>query len=114
FPYVKVQAVASGNLSVNKSTFGNRVYRDGLEIPAGEEFELNARLKSLNIPIYFAPEIRAWHLQPTTIEGACVQNYKYGLGVAEVAIKEPTVLELPEFGKLLATHDILKKSDSFR
>src|SRR5690606_2961928 len=68
--------------------------------------------KSLGIPIYFAPEIVGWHLQPPTIEGACIQNYKYGLGVAEVAIKEPRVMTLPEFRLLLETHSRLRGNAS--
>ena len=92
--YVQVEIVASGNLSVEKKLFPDRsVYAPGLQIPVGEEYELSAYLKERDIPIYYCPEIKGWHLQKATIEDTCVQNYKYGLGIAELAIKRPDVLE---------------------
>ena len=92
--FVRVEIVASGNLSVEKQLFQDRaVYAPGLQIPVGEEYELSAYLKERDIPIYFCPDIKGWHLQKATIEDTCVQNYKYGLGIAELAVKRPDVLE---------------------
>lgn len=83
--YVEANIVASGNLSVEKSTFDleKGVYDETLKTPMSEELELAIRLWSKEIPIFYVPTIDALHTQPTTIEGKCIQDYKYGYGIAE-------------------------------
>lgn len=90
--YEQVNVVASGNLSVERSMFlPNGVYCNDLQVPASEEFELEQRLNNLGIPIYIAHEAVGWHLQPSTIEDKCKQEFKYGVGAAEVWIKLPEI-----------------------
>lgn len=90
--YERVYLVASGNLSVEREMFlSGGVYKDGLRVPAAEEFELEYRLNSLNIPIYLAHEAIGWHLQPSTISDKCGQEFKYGVGAAEVSVKLPEI-----------------------
>jgi GT2 family glycosyltransferase len=83
--YVATNIVASGNLSVEKATFDMEkgVYDETLKTPMSEELELAIRLWKNKIPIFYAPAIKALHTQPTTIEGKCSQDYKYGYGIAE-------------------------------
>lgn len=82
--YIASKIVASGNLSVERSTFSEGgVYDESVKTPMAEEIELALRLERLAVRIYYAPELDAVHTQPTTIEGKCIQDYKYGLGVAE-------------------------------
>ena len=112
--YVRVDIVASGNLSVAKSLFTDRaVYAPGLKVPVGEEYELSAYLKERNIPIYFCPGIKGWHLQKATLEDTCIQNYKYGLGIAELAAKRPDVLERLEQPRMIfETNREIRRGDS--
>ena len=112
--YVRVDIVASGNLSVEKSLFTDRaVYAPGLKVPVGEEYELSAYLKERNIPIYFCPGIKGWHLQKATLEDTCIQNYKYGLGIAELAAKRPDVLERLEQPRMIfETNREIRRGDS--
>lgn len=86
--YRQVEVVASGHLSVERRMFvPDGVYRGDLRTPAAEEFELEHRLNTKGIPIIFASEAIGWHLQPTTIEEKCRQEFKYGVGAAEVVRK---------------------------
>jgi hypothetical protein len=94
--YVPIEVVASGNISVEKHQFEGGVYGSGLSIPVSEEFALALKLRNKQTPIYFAPRIVGWHLQPATIQDSCIQNYKYGLGIAEVVAKMPEILELEQ------------------
>jgi len=90
--YERVSVVASGNLSVEKTMFlPDGVYEGGLQIPAGEEFELEHRLNQNEIPIYIAKDAIGWHLQPSTIQDKCKQEFKYGVGAAEVWSKAPDI-----------------------
>lgn len=106
--YVPVEVVASGNLSVEKKLFGDRVYGDGLTIPVSEEFALALELRERNIPIYFARHISGWHLQPPTIRDSCIQNYKYGLGIAEVVAKMPEILKLEQIRNIYSHNTELR------
>jgi hypothetical protein len=99
--------VASGNISVEKQQFENEVYGSGLSVPVSEEFALALKLRDMNVPIYFAPRISGWHLQPATIRDSCIQNYKYGLGIAEVVAKMPQILELEQVNRVYH-HNSLK------
>ena len=112
--FVPVETVASGNLSVRKSQFEfSKLYRSGLTIPVAEEYALISDLKDKQIPIYFVKDIRGWHLQPTTLKDVCKQNYKYGLGISEVALKLPKVLELDSL-RLQFNHNTIIEGESLR
>ncbi len=109
---IKVEIVASGNLSVEKKLFrGRDVYSPGLMIPVGEEYELSAYLAKNSIPLLFFPEIKGWHLQPATITDSCNQNYKYGLGIAELAAKRPDVLTLEQPRHIFEANSEIKRDD---
>lgn len=110
--FFKMEIIASGNLSVEKGLFeGRDAYGHDLKIPVGEEYELSAYLAERNIPIYFSPKIQGWHLQPATLEDCCEQNYKYGLGIAELAAKRPDVLKLDQPRKIYETNREIRADD---
>jgi GT2 family glycosyltransferase len=90
--------VTSAHLSVERKTFANQggVYRDDLETPAAEEVELTYRLRQRGIPIIFAMNAVAIHLQPIDIRTVCRQQYKHARGVTEALAKHPHVGRLPE------------------
>ncbi|MEO7923961.1 MAG: glycosyltransferase family A protein [Chitinophagaceae bacterium] len=111
---VQVNAVASGNLSIEKKFF-NSLYDTSLHTPVAEEYELNYSLFRKNIPIYTGIGVmQAWHLQPPTIKDKCKQEYKYGLGIAEVCIKRPEVLELDTVRWLFDANREVRGSDMLR
>ena len=92
--YVPIGFVASGNLSLEKAMFpSGEVYRSDLKIPAAEEFEFEHRLNTTGVPIFMVPEAKGWHLQPPTIEDKCKQEFKYGVGAAEVWLKVPDIID---------------------
>ena len=70
------------------------VYRDDLETPAAEEFELSLRLRERGIPILQATRIVALHNHPMVLESICRQQYKHAIGCAEAAVKYPATLGL--------------------
>ena len=112
---VKVESVASGNLSVPKNLFSgtNSLYDTSLSIPAAEEYDLMFSLKQKNIPVYFGIGVmNAWHLQPVTIKDKCIQEFKYGTGIAEVCIKKPEVLALKQVNNIYESNRSLRKTDS--
>jgi GT2 family glycosyltransferase len=90
--------VASAHLSVERTTFAYEggVYKEDLETPAAEEVELTHRLRERGIPIIFAMNGVATHLQPIDIVTVCRQQYKHGRGWAEALAKHPHVGNLPE------------------
>jgi hypothetical protein len=90
--------VASANLSVERKTFADEggVYKEDLETPAAEELELTHRLRQRGIPILFAMNAVAIHLQPIDIRTVCRQQYKHARGVSEALAKHPHVGRLPE------------------
>jgi hypothetical protein len=90
--------VASAHLSVERRTFAYEggVYKEDLETPAAEEVELTHRLRERGIPIRFAVNAAAIHLQPIDIGTVCRQQYKHGRGWAEALGKYPEVGRLPE------------------
>lgn len=112
--FIKVNTVASGNLSVEKKMFmeNGGVYNPGLTIPAAEEFDLIARLAADQTEIYMAPQITAIHTQPATIEDKCKQEYKYGLGIAEVWRKNPEVRDHEFVIHFLKINGYVSESDS--
>lgn len=86
--FVPVEVVASGNISVSKTLFSTEnLYNSNLRTPAAEEFQLAANLKKRSIPAYFNKSIYGWHMQSTAIEDKCIQEFKYGIGIAEVYYK---------------------------
>jgi glycosyltransferase involved in cell wall biosynthesis len=113
--FIATKSIASGNISVEKKMFpdGN-FYQSSLRTPAAEEFELMARLATRSIPIYFNPSIKGWHLQPTTIEDKCKQEFKYGIGAAEVALKIPDSLDHPNLKSIYYENCGIKRTDSFK
>ena len=94
--------VISAHLSVERTTFADEggIYKDDLVTPAAEEVELTYRLRQRGIPILFAMNAVAVHLQPIDISTACRRSYKHALGVAEVLAKHPDVGRLPELAPL--------------
>jgi glycosyltransferase involved in cell wall biosynthesis len=87
--FERKSAIASGNLSVERSMFENGVYEGSLSIPGSEEFELADRLNRLGIPIYQNNSAVGWHLQSPRIEDKCRQEFKYGISVGETYLKMP-------------------------
>lgn len=96
--FVPSAVPASGHLSVERSQFSSAggVYRDDLETPGAEEFELGARLKSLGVPLYLATRITAIHDSPVALREFCSRQFKLGRGCAEAARRSPDALALPE------------------
>ncbi len=110
--YERINVVASGNLSVEKEMFmPGGVYRDGLRVPAAEEFELEQRLNESGIPIYVAHEAIGWHLQPSTIADKCKQEFKYGVGAAEVWLKLPEIAENEHISRFVLENGYINWSE---
>ncbi|OSZ80898.1 hypothetical protein CAP36_06565 [Chitinophagaceae bacterium IBVUCB2] len=113
--FVKTTAIASGNISVEKTMFPDgEFYKSSLRTPVAEEFELMARLSEQKRNIYFNSSIRGWHLQPATINDKCKQEYKYGIGIAEVSIKVPYSVEHPSLQQLYYQNRRIDKADSLK
>jgi glycosyltransferase involved in cell wall biosynthesis len=113
--FIPTNSVASGNISVEKKMFPDgEFYKSFLRTPAAEEFELMARLAYNKVKIYFNSSIRGWHLQPATIEDKCKQEYKYGIGVAEVALKVPYSLDHSNLQSLYYENCETRATDSFK
>lgn len=113
--FVLTRSIASGNISVEKSMFPDgEFYKSSLRTPAAEEFELMARLAQQQVNIYFNSSIKGWHLQPATIEDKCKQEYKYGIGVAEVALKVPYSLDHANLQSLYYGNCLISDRDSGR
>lgn len=112
--YIPTSAIASGNISVEKKMFPDgEFYKSSLRTPAAEEFELMARFRDQQVKIYFNPSIRGWHLQPATIEDKCKQEFKYGVGVAEVGVKVPYALSHENLKKLYYENCLVQSGDGF-
>lgn len=112
--FIRADTIASGNLSVAKSMISNgEIYKNSLKIPVAEEFELIARLVETDIPIYVGLDMQAWHTQPTNIESKCKQEYKYGMGLAEVRYKYPATLKLESFAHLFYGNSHIRSEDTF-
>lgn len=113
--YVPIKIVSSGNISIEKQSISRTyVYDTSLRIPVGEEYELSHFLLQHNTRLIFAREAKGWHLQPATLEACCNQNYKYGLGMAELAVKRPEVLILEQARVLIETNGPIAQSDSVK
>ena len=113
--FAKIEMVASGNLSVEKTIFDRRdVYGENLTIPASEEFELSYYLRQKKIAVYSGLEIKGWHLQPATIKDSCQQNYKYGLGISELAQKQPNVMTLRQLREIFRVNRPIQKQDAVK
>ncbi|MBL0272558.1 MAG: glycosyltransferase family 2 protein [Chitinophagaceae bacterium] len=113
--FIPTTSIASGNISVEKNIFPDgEFYKSFLRTPAAEEFELMARLTQLNVKIYFNSSIRGWHLQPVTIQDKCKQEYKYGIGVAEVAIKVTYSLDHVNLQCLYYNNRKIMRTDTWR
>lgn len=110
--FTKIDVVASGNISVEKEMFGGQgVYKDNLKTPAAEEFELEHRLVSSDIPIYIVNNAIGWHLQPATIQDKAKQEYKYGIGVAEVWLKISDVIKNEHIVQFIKVNGFINEND---
>ncbi len=114
--FVRASIVASGNLSVEKITFDPErgVYDETLKTPMSEELELAIRLWDQKIPVYYAPQIEALHTQPTTIEGKCIQDYKYGYGIAEAYSRLAGIAPPEQFAYTLRVNGPVRRDDPFK
>jgi len=114
--YVKANIVASGNLSVERSIFDmdKGVYDETLKTPMSEELELAIRLWEEKIPLYYAPHIEALHTQPTTIEGKCIQDYKYGYGIAEAFARLADVAPPEQFAYTMQVNGPIRGDDPLK
>jgi glycosyltransferase involved in cell wall biosynthesis len=114
--YVEAKIVASGNLSVEQGTFDieKGVYDETLKTPMSEELELAIRLWKNKIPIYYVPELNALHTQPTTIEGKCVQDYKYGYGIAEAYARLAEIAPPEQFTYTLQVNGPIRGDDPLK
>ncbi len=112
--YIRVDAVASGHLSVERRLFDNTegVYRDDLATPAAEEYELSLRMRDRGIPILVATEIVALHDHPVDLGNMCRQSYKYGVGAAEVSLKYERAATLPALRNILRVNGPVQAGDS--
>lgn len=112
--YVEANIVASGNLSVEKAQFPEGVYDETLKTPMSEEIELAIRLWRSNIPIFYVPAIEALHTQPTTIEGKCIQDYKYGCGIAEAYARLADVAPPEQFEYTMKLNGRIRADDPLK
>ncbi len=112
--YIHSRILASGNLSVERSTFADLggVYDETLKTPMAEEIELALRLERLGIPIIYVPALDALHTQPTTIDGKCRQDLKYGLGIAEAYSKLRDHAPQEQFAATIKVNGPIRSSDS--
>jgi hypothetical protein len=101
--FIPIPVIASGQLSVERAMFWSNqsVYCSDLRTPAAEEFELSHRLKSRGIPVLLGTQISALHNHPVRLESICRQQFKHAYGCAEVALKYPDTLALPELNSIL-------------
>lgn len=111
--FKQVAFVASGQISVERSMFDAQlgVYGQNLATPAAEEFELALRLRERGIQIVFAPKIVALHNHIVTIENMSRQAYKHGLGCAEVAVKYPATLCLPDLQNIIQVNRPIQRGE---
>lgn len=99
--YILTTEVASGNLSIERSDFeSGELYYNHVRTPAAEEYELMARLERTGKKIYYNPSITGWHLQPVSLKNKCMQEYKYGIGIAEVVMKVPESINYSQLNHL--------------
>ena len=113
--YVPIGFVASGNLSLEKAMFpSGEVYRSDLKIPAAEEFEFEHRLNTAGVPIFMVPEAKGWHLQPPTIDDKCKQEFKYGVGAAEVWLKVPNIINNQHISGFIVENGFIDWSNDSR
>ena len=112
--YVEAKIVASGNLSVEKKQFPNGVYDETLKTPMSEEIELAIRLWKTNTPIFYVPAIEALHTQPTTIHGKCIQDYKYGCGIAEAYARLANVAPPEQFAYTMRVNGPIRSDDPLK
>jgi glycosyltransferase involved in cell wall biosynthesis len=93
--FVRVQTVGSGNLSIEKGMFPDGLYDESVTTPVAEEFSLIYNLIESDIPTYTSKKLTAWHTQPPFLKDKCVQEFKYGLGIAEIVHRRPKTLTVP-------------------
>ena len=79
-----------------------------------EELELAIRLWDRKIPLYYVPQIEALHTQPTTIEGKCIQDYKYGYGIAEAYARLADVAPEEQFAYTMRVNGPIGDDDPLK
>ncbi len=101
--FIESPIVASGHLSVERQMFADReaVYSENLATPVAEEFELSYRLREQGIPLLMATRIVATHDCSVDLEAVCRQQYKYGLGCAEVWEKHPETQQFSQLRRIV-------------
>jgi glycosyltransferase involved in cell wall biosynthesis len=96
--FTLIDTVISGNLSIERGMFADQggLYNDELRSPTAEEFDVIAKLKRRNIPVFLGRELGAVHLQPTSIDETCKREYKHAVGIGELRMKSAELFdELP-------------------
>lgn len=109
-----VERIASGQLSVGRRLLegmGGAFYREELNTPAAEEFELSFRLRGRGTPLLFAPHIVALHDQPVNLQTLSLQNYKYGVGLAEALVKCPELSGMAELDRIRRTNGPIARGE---
>jgi glycosyltransferase involved in cell wall biosynthesis len=106
--------VSSGHISVDRRTFADEggVYQEHPRIE-GEDLELTSRLRRRGIPVVFAADAAAIHLQPIDIASVCRRQYRHARAVGEVLRKCPQV-SLPVIDSRNATGAIARRIASGR
>ncbi len=112
--FAKADTVASGNLSLEKKIFGQEVYNPEMTTPVAEEFDLILKLRIQKIPVFVGFDILAEHTQRSFIADKCKQEYKYGLGISEIVIKNPKSLEVPALKNMFFHNCKIRLNDTFQ
>jgi glycosyltransferase involved in cell wall biosynthesis len=111
FQFERVSLIASGQLSVERRLFPTGVYAGELKTPGAEEFELSARLRQREIAAFKAMWIKAIHDQPFDALDLCTQQFKHGMGCAEVVCRMPSVRVLVELETVAVTNGPILRHD---
>jgi glycosyltransferase involved in cell wall biosynthesis len=103
---VPVEVVASGHLSVERTTVAGwrQFYDDTMRTPVAEEFELSHRLSSHGIPMVLARDVIALHRRQISLDTFLRQQYGHGKGCGEVTRLVPAVLALDELRTVIDHH----------
>jgi hypothetical protein len=105
-PLVPVDVIASGHLSVERTTVAgwHHFYADTMRTPVAEEFELSQRLWSHGIPMVLARDVVALHGRQISLDSFLRQQYGHGKGCGEAARIAPAVLAIDELRTMIDHH----------
>ena len=111
--FLETAFIASGHISVERRLFDceQGVYRDDLYTPVAEEYELAWRLKNRGIPTLLATRINALHNRPVELGAMSRQAYTHGRGCAEVAVRCPGALQIPELKRIVEINGPVRWGD---